>query len=329
VKRRAFLRSAAGALAAGAMAAPIHSARAATPVLRFVPTTDLASFDPVWSPAYIARNAGLLVWDMLYGVDSELRPQRQMVESEGLSDDGLIWTFRLRPGLAFHDGEPVLARDAVASINRWAAREPMGGMIKAVENELVAVDDRIFRWSLRSPFPKMLLALGKLATPCCFIMPARIASTDPFKMIGEYIGSGPMRFARDEWLPGSRAVFEKVPGYVPRPEPASWLAGGKRILIDRIEWLTMPDPATAASALQNGEVDWWERPVPDVLSTLEKDRELTVDVADPRGQIGLLFMSFPPTISRTFVNQNDMADADAVPASGHARIKASEDGLWS
>jgi peptide/nickel transport system substrate-binding protein len=296
VKRRAFLRSAAGALAAGAMAAPIHSARAATPVLRFVPTTDLASFDPVWSPAYIARNAGLLVWDMLYGVDSELRPQRQMVESEGLSDDGLIWTFRLRPGLAFHDGEPVLARDAVASINRWAAREPMGGMIKAVENELVAVDDRIFRWSLRSPFPKMLLALGKLATPCCFIMPARIASTDPFKTIGEYIGSGPMRFARDEWLPGSRAVFEKVPGYVPRPEPASWLAGGKRILIDRIEWLTMPDPATAASALQNGEVDWWERPVPDVLSTLEKDRELTVDVADPRGQIGLLFMNhlFPP-----------------------------------
>jgi peptide/nickel transport system substrate-binding protein len=297
VKRRAFLKSAAGALAAGGlMAAPPFSARAATPTLRFVPTSDLASFDPIWSPAYIARNAGLLVWDMLYGVDSELRPQRQMVESEELSGDGLTWTFRLRPGLAFHDGEPVLASDAVASINRWAAREPMGGMIKAIENELVAVDDRIFRWSLRKPFPKMLLALGKLTTPCCFVMPARIASTDPFKTIGDYIGSGPMRFVRDEWLPGARAVFEKVPGYLPRQEPSSWLAGGKRILSDRIEWLTMPDTGTAAAALQNGEVDWWERPVPDALSTLEKDRDLTVDVADPLGSVGLLFMNhlFPP-----------------------------------
>jgi peptide/nickel transport system substrate-binding protein len=127
------------------MGAPTISARVATPVLRFVPTADLASFDPIWSPAYVARDAGLLVWDMLYGVDSEQRPQRQMVESEEQSADGLIWTFRLRQGLAFHDGEPVLARDAVASINRWAAREPMGGMIKAVENELVPVDDLTFR----------------------------------------------------------------------------------------------------------------------------------------------------------------------------------------
>jgi hypothetical protein len=69
----------------------------------------------------------------------------------------------------------------VASINRWAAREPMGQMIKAIENELVAIDDRTFRWALRRPYPKMLLALGKSGTPCCFVMPARIAATDPFR----------------------------------------------------------------------------------------------------------------------------------------------------
>src|SRR5207302_7227445 len=97
-------------------------------------------------PAYIARNAGMLVWDMLYGVDAKLNVQRQMVEAEEVSADGLTWTFRLRSGLKFHDGEPVLARDAVASVSRWAARDSMGQMLKAIENELIAIDDRTFRW---------------------------------------------------------------------------------------------------------------------------------------------------------------------------------------
>ena len=166
--RRVFLKTtgaAVAATAAGGLACPALSQGATARTLRLVPHADLANFDPIWSTAYIARNAALLVWDTLYGIDTDLQPQRQMIESEDVSSDGLLWTFRLRPALKFHDGEPVLATDAVASIRRWAAREPMGQMIKAVENELAVVDDRTFRWSLRRPFPKMLLALGKMATP--------------------------------------------------------------------------------------------------------------------------------------------------------------------
>jgi len=162
--RRTFLKSAVGASAlatAGGLAAPAISQRAAVRTLRLVPQTDLANFDPLWSPAYIARNAGLLVWDMLYGIDNTLTPRRQMVEAEEVSADGLIWMFRLRPGLKFHDGEPVLAKNAVASINRWAVREPMGQMIKVIENELVAIDDRTFRRALKKPYSKLRLALGK------------------------------------------------------------------------------------------------------------------------------------------------------------------------
>src|SRR5258707_3611359 len=156
--RRTFLKAAvgAGALAtAGGLASPAIPQRAAARTLRFVPQADLANFDPVWSAAFVARNASVLVWDTLYGVNDKLQPQRQMVEAEEMSADGLIWTFRLRPGLKFHDGEPVLARDVVASLNRWAAREQMGLMLKAIENELTAVDDRTFRWVLNTPYPKM------------------------------------------------------------------------------------------------------------------------------------------------------------------------------
>jgi len=296
--RRTFLKSAAGAgiLGTAGVPAPALSQRADARVVRLVPHADLANFDPIWTTAYIARNAGLLVWDTLYGMDAKLNLQRQMVEAEKVSSDGLTWTFRLRPGLKFHDGEPVLAKDAVASISRWAARDSMGQMLKAIEQELVADDDGTFRWVLKKPYPKMLLALGKMSTPCCFIMPARIAATDPFKQINEYVGSGPMRFVRSDWVPGVKSAFEKFDGYVPRSEDPSWMAGGKRIVSDRIEWITMPDPATVAAALQTGEIDWWEIAIPDLVPLLRKNRNIGVDIQDPLGNVGMLPINhvFPP-----------------------------------
>jgi peptide/nickel transport system substrate-binding protein len=299
VDRRAFLKSFAGAgtlAAAGELATPALSQRAVARTVRFVPHADLANFDPIWNSAYIARNAGMLIWDTLYGVDARLQVQRQMVEAEQVSSDGLTWTFRLRSGLKFHDGEQVTANDAVASINRWAVRDALGQMIKAIEQELVATDDRTFRWVLKKPYPKMLLALGKITTPCCFVMPARIAATDPFKQISEYVGSGPMRFMRGDWVQGARAVFERFADYVPRAEEASWMAGGKRIAAERIEWITMPDPATTAAALQNREIDWWEVPHPDLVPLLRKNRNVVLDIQDRLGNIGLLAINhlFPP-----------------------------------
>jgi peptide/nickel transport system substrate-binding protein len=285
----------AGALtAASGLATPAVSQRAAARALRFVPQADLSNFDPVWTTTIVARNAAALVWDTLYGLDEELTPQRQMVEAEEVSSDGLTWTFRLRPGLKFHDGEPVLARDAVASLSRWAVRDTMGQMIRAIVNELTAVDDRTFRWALRKPYPRLLFALGK--TGPAFIMPERIAKTDPFKQIADYVGSGPMKFVRGDWVPGAKAAFEKFADYVPRQERASWLAGGKVMLLDRVEWLIMPDPGTASAALQNGEVDWWENPIADLVPVLKSNRNVMVDIADPLGNIGSFRMNhlYPP-----------------------------------
>src|SRR5262252_4756553 len=297
--RRAFLKTATGAAAlaaTGGLATPAISQRAAARTLRFVPQADLANFDPIWGTQYVVRNASAMVWDTLYGMDEKLQPQRQMAEHEEVSADGLIWTFRLRPGLKFHDGEKVLAKDVVASLDRWTARDQMGLLIRAVQQELTAVDDRTVKWVLKKPFPKMLLALGKISTPIAFIMPERIAKSDPFKQITEYIGSGPMRFVSGDWVPGARAAFEKFADYMPRQETASWLAGGKRMQVDRVEWALMPDQATAAAALQSGEIDWWENPISDLVPLLRKNRNVAVDIADPLGNIGSFRMNhlYPP-----------------------------------
>jgi peptide/nickel transport system substrate-binding protein len=292
--RRTVLKGLAGASGlalTGGISAPAIAQGAAARTLRFVPQANLANFDPIWGTQYVVRNAAAMVWDTLYGIDSSFQPQRQMVESEEVTDDGTTWTFKLRPGLKFHDGEPVLSKDVVASLTRWAARDPMGLMIKALQQELTAVDDRTFKWVLKQPFPKMLFALGKNNSPCAFIMPERIAQTDPFKQISDYVGSGPLKFVKSEWVPGAKAVFEKFADYSPRQEKPSWLAGGKQVMLDRIEWVIMPDPATAAAALQNGEVDWWENPIADLVPVLKKNKNISVDIGDPLGNVGSFRMN--------------------------------------
>ncbi len=288
VNRRTALKGIGGAglVGLGGFPMPALSQGAAAKTLKFVPQANLANFDPIWGTQYVVRNASAMVWDMLYGVDSTLTPQRQMVESEEVSSDGLTWTFKLRDGLKWHDGEKVTSKDCVASLTRWCKRDPMGLLIAATQKELTAIDDRSFKWVLSKPFPKMLLALGKNNTPCAFMMPERIAKTDAFQQITEYVGSGPMKFAKSEWVPGAKAVFEKFADYVPRSEPSSWLSGGKKMLVDRIEWIIMPDSTTASSALQNGEIDWWEIAVTDLVPVLKKNKNVMVDVGDPLGNIG-------------------------------------------
>jgi peptide/nickel transport system substrate-binding protein len=229
-------------------------------VLRIVPNADLQSLDPVASTAGVVQSHGQLVYDQLFGRDADQRPQPQMVEAWSVSDDALAWTFTLREGLRFHDGAPVTATDVVASLRRWGARDPHGRQILAITEAMeVAADGRSFAWRLRRPYGLLLVALSKPAGNMPAIMPARVAATDPATAVTEAIGSGPFVFVRDEWMPGSRAVYRRNPDYVPRGEPASGTAGGKVAHVDRVELLTIRDAQTAALALANGEVEPWRR----------------------------------------------------------------------
>ena len=119
-------------------------------------------------------------------------------------------------------------------------------------------------------------------------MPERIAKTDAFTQITEAIGSGPFKFVKEEWVPGNKVVFVKNADYVPRKEPPSWAAGGKVVKVDRVEWLYIPDSATAAAALNAGEVDWWEQLPPDLVPLLAKNKDVKVENIDPLGSMGLL-----------------------------------------
>ena len=282
IARRTLLAAGAAALAAPA----IVRAEAAR-VLKFIPQSDLTVIDPIWSTTYLARNHGYMVFDTLFGMDSRYRIQPQMLSGVVTSADGKEWTLTLRDGMLFHDGQKVLARDCIASIARWAARDALGGTLMGVTEELSAPDDRTIHFRLKKPFPRLPYALGKTSTPMCAMMPERLAKTDPFKQITEMVGSGPYRFKADERVSGSRAVYERFEKYQPRPEGMpGWTAGPKVASFDRIEWITIPDEGTAAGALQAGEVDWWELPTDDLAPVLRKAGHIAVEVKDPTGVIG-------------------------------------------
>jgi peptide/nickel transport system substrate-binding protein len=281
----------AGALALAMLAGVAASdgwAQAPQKTLRFIPQADLRSIDPIWTTAYVSRNFGYLVFDTLFSLDKDFKPQPQMVDKWTVSDDKLAWSFTLRPGLKWHDGIPVRAADCVASIKRWGARDPFGQKLMDATEAITADNDSTFTIKLKAPFPLMLNALGKLSSNVPFMMPERLAKTDPFTQITEAIGSGPFKFVKEEWVPGNKAVFVRNPDYVPRGEPPSLAAGGKIAKIDRIEWLYIPDGATASAALKAGEADWYEQPTQDLLPVFAGDPGVKVAIVDPLGNVGVL-----------------------------------------
>ena len=238
--------------------------------LRVVMHSDLKILDPVWTSAFIVRNHGYMVYDTLFALDGDLKVKPQMVENYDVSDDKLTWTFTLRDGLEFHDGQPVTTEDVLASLKRWAVRDTLGQILWAKLADAKAVDAKTFQLVLKVPTGVVLQALAKPSgNP--FIMPKRVADTPPGDQIKEFVGSGPFIFKADEWKPGDKTIYVKNPRYKPRAEPASGLAGGKIAKVDRVEWVAMPDQQTAVNALEAGEIDIIEAPQHDLYPLLRKN----------------------------------------------------------
>ncbi|WP_207481565.1 ABC transporter substrate-binding protein [Arenibaculum pallidiluteum] len=273
--------------------------------------------DPIITTAHISRNHGYMVFDTLLAMDSKYRPQPQMAEYK-VSEDGLTYTFTLRDGLLWHDGTPVTAEDCVVSLKRWAARDAGGQMLMDRTESLAAADARTITLKLKEPFAYTLDMIAKPSAVPAFMMPKRIASTAPTEAIPEQIGSGPFRFVAGEFQPGVKVVYEKFKEYKPRSEPVDWLAGGKVVNVDRVEWVTMPDAQTAINALMSGEIDYMEQPPVDLLPIMEGNEDITVDIFNELGYQTMGRMNFlhppfnNPTIRRAALlamNQEDVLQA--------------------
>ena len=282
------------ALVAGAAAASFAPTRFAigqqadSKVLKFVPQANLTLLDPIFTTAQPTVHHGWAIYDLLFGVTRNLEPRPQMAEGYTLSDDGRTYLIKLREGLKFHNGEPVRAQDCAPSLARWAARETLGQTMWQYVDSCTAQDDRTIRIELKRPIPIFIEAIARGGASVAFMMPEHVAKTDPFKQINDTTGSGPYRFLRNEYVSGSFAAYARFDGYVPRQEKAEWMVGGKVAHFERVEWHVIPDSATAAAALQSGEVDWYEQVQPDLIALLKRNPAIQLGYHNPTGYNGVL-----------------------------------------
>jgi peptide/nickel transport system substrate-binding protein len=296
-------------------------------VLRFMSEADIPVLDPHWFPGVPVRINTFAVFDMLYGMNANTEVSPQMVEGATTEDDGRRWTLTLRPGLMFHDGQPVLARDCAVSIQRWGetatGRNSLAQAFWAATDEIVAPDDRTIVFRLKKPFRLLPQALGTATGPLPAIMPERLAkppySYEPFTPIKELIGSGPYRFKADERVPGERTVYERFSGYRPRESGSpSWTSGPKVAHFERVELTIVSDSSTAAAALETGERDWWGHVDMDLVRLLRSKEGIKVAALNPFGQLKVMRLNHlqppfnNPAIRRALlgiVNQQDFISA--------------------
>ncbi|PTW59850.1 peptide/nickel transport system substrate-binding protein [Breoghania corrubedonensis] len=291
-------RHVAAGLMAGVMLAGASmgtAAQAAEKTITAVMHSGLRVLDPIITTAHIVRDHGYMIYDVLVAQDHTFTPKPQMADWT-ISDDKTVYTFTLRDGLKFHDGSPVTAADAVASLKRWGQRDSGGQLIFDVTDSLAARDDKTIVWTLKEPYPPLLDTISKQSAVPPFIMPASVAATPPDQAITNHIGSGPFKFVESEYQPGVSVTYEKFDGYVPRDEPADWMAGGKVVNVDKVTWVTMPDAQTTINALLSGEVDYMEQVPVDLLPILQSSEDVTVEVRDPLGfqSIGRMNFLYPP-----------------------------------
>ena len=257
-------------------------------VLRVTPHANLQVLDPHTNTATITVMHAHLIYDTLFAYDETLSARPQMVESYTVSQDRLTYDFALRPGLRFHDGQPVTTRDVIPSLKRWMVRDSLGQKLGEFTAEIGALDDRRFQIKLKEPFAFVEFALASSSGMVPVIMRAKEAATDPFQPVTETIGSGPFRFVRPDWVPGVKIVYQKNPDYVPRAEPPNGLSGGKVVKLDRMEWIVLPDPLTKASALQKGEIDVIDQLPFDQAPLLEKIPGIVVRRVNPVDNTGII-----------------------------------------
>src|SRR3989442_10678397 len=232
-------------LAAGLLMLGVGQGNAAQPgeaVMAWHVTLAPTWFDPSTAPPQITP------FGMLYAIhDAMVRPLpgtkmgASLAESWRESPDGLTYEFKLRPGLKFHNGDPVTAEDVKFSYERYrgAGAKELQTRVRQVD----IVDTLTIRFQLKEPWPDFMTFYGTTATAAGIVVPKKyVAQVGDEGFRKHPIGAGPYKFVSH--TPGVEVVLEANPAYWRRVPN-----------VQRLIMKSVPEGTTRVAMLKKGEAD--------------------------------------------------------------------------
>jgi peptide/nickel transport system substrate-binding protein len=278
VFRKALLVLAAAAFVAGA-AVPPALAQVKGGVLRVGNLGEPPALDAHWTTASITETLTNHIYEGLYSLDKDNKPIPMLAESHTVSRDGLVYTFKLRQGVKFHNGKEMTSEDVVPSLARWGKQSNYGKSLFAQVDTWKAIDKYTVEMKLKE---KSAIVLISLAVPNNFgaIYPKEIAEKfEPSVKATEYIGTGPYKLA--EWKPDQYIRMVRFDDYKSRNEKPNGYGGGKTAYLDEIRWVPVPEVATRVAQVETGELDFADDLNLDAFDRLKRNSALRPIVSKP------------------------------------------------
>lgn len=234
--------------------------------------------DSQFTTATITSNIAQQMFEGLFARSGLYTAAPMLAESSSVSDDGLLYTFPLRQGVSFHNGQALTAEDVVASITRWGTLTGRGRTIFARLDEIVATDEMTVEMRFNQPTGVLLDFLALIEA---FIMPKEIAEAAGEEALTEeqLIGTGPFMFEERQVDQYIRLV--RYDGYTPREDEPDGAAGRKVAYLDGIEFIPVPDASVRADGLITGEYHFSDSVEPDQFDSLDGDPNVMPIIVKP------------------------------------------------
>jgi len=263
--------------------------------------TNPPTLDPMLSTTTAARQIDVYLFETLVTYDDNYAVIPQLAAGWTTSANGLVYTFKLRGGIKFHNGQTMTAADVTASFNRYLKVAPGASARLAPIKSVTAVDPSTVRFELSKDFP--LLQNLAMPIPQLAVLPKSIIDKYGEQEIRgqDLVGTGPYQFA--DWRPDVAVRVKRFDGYQPDPRfPGATGFGGRRVACaDQIGFIPVPESGSRVAGLLTGAYDFAEAVPITSVPQLEATKTLTVQIVKPKWGIMIeLNHSQPPMNNLSF-----------------------------
>ncbi|MGN0663487.1 MAG: ABC transporter substrate-binding protein [Negativibacillus sp.] len=245
-------------------------------------TANPPSLDVQATNSNIVGGIGSHIYEPLFAMNANYEPTAVLAESYDVSEDGKVYTIKLRQGVKFHNGQEMKADDVVASMTRWLDKS---GKAKALLNGSVfeKVDDYTVTLTVPEAYADVMTVLAaSIQFPT--IMPASTIDAD--NNVTEYIGTGPYKLA--EWKQDQYIHLTKYEEYQQPNGESSGFTGRKEAYAQDLYYRVVTDDATRIAGVQTGQYDIAEEMPQERYAELAADSNLVLS-SKTAGTLNLFF----------------------------------------